>query len=295
MTRVPPQLMLAAAAVFWGGHWVVGRAVVPHASPMAISFWRWTIALALLAPFALGPLVRDRAKLVAAWPRVLFFGTVGTVVYNALAYLGLQTSPATNGLLLQSLIPVLIPAFAWLIFRERIRAITMAGIAVSLAGVLCIVFRLDPSAIAAFRFTTGDLWLLANLTMWALYTACLRWMPAGVHPLAMFYATMLAGMATGLPAFLVERAAGGGVDWSPSVAAGILYMGVFPSVVCFLLWNRGVALLGPARSGVFLHLTPLSGIVMAWLFLDERLHDYHVAGFALILAGVALASRGKHA
>lgn len=289
--RIPPQLMLVGASVFWGAHWVMARAITADVTPVALSFWRWAIAMAILAPFAWRPLVRDRAKLLAAWPRVLFFGTIGTVVYNALTYLGLRDSTATNGLLMQSLIPVLIPLFAWLLFRDRIQGLTVAGIALSLAGVLCIAFRLDPVAAAAFRFAPGDAWLFANVTLWALYTACLRWTPKDVHPLAMFYAVMIAGMATGVPAFLVERAAGGGVDWSPPVAAAILYMGAFPSAVCFLLWNRGVELLGPARSGPFIHVTPVSGILMAWIFLGERLHDYHVAGIVLIASGLVLASR----
>ena len=285
--------MLAGASVFWGAHWVMARAISAEVTPIAMSFWRWAIAMVILAPFAWQPLMRDRAKLLAAWPQVLFFGTIGTVVYNALTYLGLRDSTATNGLLMQSLIPVLIPLFAWLIFRDRIRALTVVGIGLSLTGVLCIVFRLDPAAVAAFRFAPGDLWLLANVTLWALYTACLRWTPHDVSPLAMFYAVMIAGMITGLPAYLLERAAGGGIQWSLPVAAAIVYMGAFPSAVCFLLWNRGVALLGPSRSGPFIHLTPVSGILMAWVFLDERLHDYHVAGIVLIATGLVLASRSR--
>lgn len=285
--------MLALASVFWGAHWVMARAISPQVSPIAMSFWRWAIAIAILAPFAWGPLLRDRAKLVAAWPKVLFFGTIGTVVYNALTYLGLRDSTATNGLLMQSLIPVLIPLVAWLIFRDRIRPLTVAGIVLSLAGVLCIAFRLDPAAAAAFRFAPGDPWLFANVTLWAIYTACLRWTPRDVHPLSMFFAVMLAGMLTGVPAFLIERAAGGGIEWTLPVTAAIVYMGAFPSAVCFLLWNRGVELLGPSRSGPFIHLTPVSGILMAWIFLDERLHDYHLVGIALIVTGLVLASRGK--
>lgn len=293
--RVSPHLMLLAACVFWGAHWVVARAIVPHITPVGMSFWRWVVAIAVLLPFALGPLHRDRARLIAAWRPILFFGTIGTVLYNAAGYYGLRQTSATNALLFQSITPGIIPAIAFLLFRERIGASTAIGIGVSFLGVLAIVFQLDPAALAAFRFNPGDLWLVGNVSLWALYTTCLRWAPKDVDPLALFFSVMLAGMITGLPAYLLDLAAGGRVAWSAEVFAGIAYLGAFPSVACFLLWGKGVAAIGPARSGAYLHVTPLSGILMAFLFLGERLELHHAIGFALILSGVWLATRGRTA
>jgi len=287
--------MLIAAASFWGAHWVIARAVVPHASPVSMSFWRWVMAIAVLAPFAWPMLVRDRAKLLAAWKVILFFGTTGTVLYNGIGYAGLRHTTATNALLFQSFTPVIIPVFAFLLFRERITAWTAAGLAVSLCGVLAIVFRLDAAALAAFRFNPGDLWLLGNILLWALYTACLRWAPRDVDPMALLFAVMVAGMVTGLPAWLIELAAGGGIAWSPGVFWGVAYLGAFPSVVCFLLWSKGVAAIGPSKAGAYLHVTPLSGIAMAFVILGERVELHHAVGFALILCGVWLATRAKKA
>ncbi len=287
--------MLMAAAVFWGAHWVVARGIVAHVTPVGMSFWRWAIALLLLLPFAWAPLRRDRVKLAAAWKTILFFGCTGTVLYNTVGYYGLRQSTATNALLFQSLTPGIIPLFAFLLFRERIGTLTALGLCVSFLGVLAIVFRLDAGALAALRFDTGDLWLLGNVGLWALYTACLRLAPRDVHPVSLFYAVMLAGMVTGLPAYALDAAAGGRVDWSGEVLIALLYLGAFPSVVCFLLWSKGVAAVGPAKAGSWLHVTPLAGIVMASLFLGERVETHHAAGFTLILAGVWLATRAKAA
>lgn len=292
--RISPHLMLIAAASLWGAHWVVARAVVPHASPVSLSFWRWTIAILVLLPFAWPALVRERAKLLASWRMILLFGTAGTVLYNGIGYTGLRYTTATNALLFQSLTPVIIPLFAYAFFRERITSRTAAGLAISLCGVMAIVFRLDPAALAAFRTNPGDLWLLGNVALWGLYTACLRRAPAGVDPQALLLAVMLAGMVTGIPAWLIDAAAGGGVDWSPGVFAALLYLGAFTSVVCFLLWARGVAAIGPSKAGAYLHVTPLSGIAMAALLLGERLEAHHVVGFGLILTGVWLAARRQH-
>ncbi|MGE0876069.1 MAG: DMT family transporter [Burkholderiales bacterium] len=293
--RVSPHLMLIATASFWGAHMVIARAVVSSASPMSMSFGRWTVALAVLLPFAWPALVRERAKLVAAWKPILFFGTLGTVVYNAVGYIGLQHTTATNALLFQSLMPVTIPALAFLLFRDPIGVRTAIGLFVSLAGATAIVFRLDPAAVAAFRINPGDLWLLGNVLLWSLYTACMRWMPRDIDPLALLAAIMLAGMVTGVPACLADLALGGGIAWSPGVLAGLAYLGVFPSVVCYLLWAKGVAAIGPARAGAYLHVAPVVGISLSVPFLGERIELYHAVGFALIIGGVWLATRAKAA
>jgi len=78
------------------------------------------------------------------------------------------------------------------------------------------------------------------------------------------------------------------IDW-PMLAA-IAYVSIFPSVVAFMAWNRGVELIGANRAGPFLHLVPIYTAVFGTTLLGERLAVFHVAGFGLILAGVWLAS-----
>src|SRR5205085_12570306 len=109
-----PHLLLALASLFWAGHWIVARAIVPYASPVGAAFWRWAAAIALLAPFAAPALIREWPAIRRAWRPILFFGTCGTVLYNSIAYFGVQQSSATNALIFQSVTPGAIPLFAWL-------------------------------------------------------------------------------------------------------------------------------------------------------------------------------------
>ena len=74
---------------------------------------------------------------------------------------------------------------------------------------------------------------------------------------------------------------------------GILYLAALPSILCYVMWNRAVAMIGPAKAGAYLHLIPLLGAGMAIVFLGERLHLYHAAGLGFIVAGVWLATRGR--
>jgi drug/metabolite transporter (DMT)-like permease len=285
-----PHLLLTLTALFWAAHWIVARAVIPYTTPAGMAFWRWAAAIAILAPFAAPVLAQQWRAYRRAWRQILFFGTFGTVLYNCIGYFGIQQSTATNAVLFQSVTPGIIPVVAWLLFRDRIRPRTVVGLLISFVGVLAIVSRLDAAVLARLQINPGDLWLLGNVGLWALYTACLRWKPAALDGTAFMLAVMLAGMVTGLPAYLFDIAAGGRTEINAGVVLGILYLAAFPSVLCYVMWNRAVAAVGPAAAGVYLHVIPLGGALMAAVFLGETVQAYHVVGLACILCGVWLAA-----
>jgi drug/metabolite transporter (DMT)-like permease len=131
------------------------------------------------------------------------------------------------------------------------------------------------------------------VSMWALYTIWLRFKPSGLNPIAFLFSVMVTGVVQLIPFYAWEAATGGGVRFSTTAVLGILYLGIFPATLCYLMWNKAVAELGAARSGAYLYLVPVFGIAMAWLFLGERLHLYHLVGVVLIFAGIGLASRDK--
>ncbi len=203
-----PQLLLVLTALFWGGHWVVARAVHLEASPVGLSFWRWVTATLVLAPFALKPFLADRAKLRAQWRPLALASITGTGLYNAVGYVGIQYTAATNALLIQSVTPALIPLFAFILVRERIGPAAVAGFAVSCAGVLAIASQLKLSALLVLELNPGDLWLFLNVSLWALYTVCLRWKPQDLHPLSFLLAVMAMGVLQLLPFYAYDLANG---------------------------------------------------------------------------------------
>jgi len=286
-----PHLLLALTSLFWAAHWIVARAVIPYTTPVGMAFWRWAAAILLLAPFAAPEVIRNWPAYWRARRPILFFGTCGTMLYNCIGYMGIRETTATNAVVFQSVTPGVIPLFAWLLFRDRIRLRTAVGLALSFAGVMAVISHLDAEVLLKMKFNPGDFWLLANVCLWALYTVCLRWKPAGMGGPGFMLAVMLAGMVTGLPIYLADVAMGGRVEVNAGVVLGILYLAAFPSTLCYFMWNRGVAAIGPAKAGAYLHLIPLAGALMAVVFLNETIHLYHVAGIALILCGVWLATR----
>jgi len=290
-----PYLLLSLCSLFWSLNWVIGKAMVGTVSPLALTFIRWSVAVAAMLPFVL-PQVRAHWPLVKRhWRTIAWLGFWGTGLHNAFAYVGLQYTTATNGVILNSAIPVMIIVCGWVVYRDTITRVQALGVAVSLAGVLTVLTRGDASVLANFSLNRGDLIVIAGMVFWAVYTVYLRIKPAALPPLVLLACCGTVGMGLLAPLAAAELAwMGGHVDLTPGAVASLLYIGIFPSFVGYVFWNRGVAEVGPNVAGIFVHLMPAFGSLLAWIFLGERLMLFHLAGIALILAGIALTARGRH-
>ncbi|MBK8018976.1 MAG: tetratricopeptide repeat protein [Betaproteobacteria bacterium] len=174
----------------YGRNLVVGRAMRAEIPPVAMSFWRWTIAFLLILPFTYRDVWSKRADIARAWPVLTLLGLVGIGLFNTMCYIALTMTTATNATLFNSVVPVFIPPIAWVLLRERTTARQMIGILSSLLGVLVIVAKGDMQALQALDFNRGDVWLLIAMVLWALYTVLLRFRPGGMGMLT-FLATIL--------------------------------------------------------------------------------------------------------
>lgn len=202
-----PYLLLACTALFWAGNSIVARGARDFVPPVALSFWRWTLALLILLPIAWPHLRRDLPTLRASWRMMIVLGALGIGAFNTLLYTGLQTTTAVNGLLLQSLQPGLILLLGILIFSERVRLLQVMGIALSIAGALVIISKGDIGSLLALRMNTGDLVISVAVVIWSLYSVLLRKRP-GVHPLSFLATSLAVGVVVVLPFYIAEIASG---------------------------------------------------------------------------------------
>ncbi len=291
LDRVSPYLLLAATVLFWSLNWIAGRALRDDVPAYSFALWRWVCASAVLLPFAWGHMVRGWPAMRRSWRIMLVLGVLGTTFCNVTSYTGLKYTTAVSGSILNSFVPVIIIAISWAFLGQRLRASQWAGVVISLTGVLSIVGRGDPMVILALRFNIGDLWIIASTILWALYTVCLRWRPPELHPLGLLGANAVVGVLAVFPLYLWSLTQGMHVTWSAQALQGIVYAGVFPSVVGYIFWNNAVARVGPNKAGMFMHLLPVFASLLAIAFLGEQLHLFHVAGMALIIGGIWLTSR----
>ena len=283
-----PYLLLALTVLFWSGNMVLGRAIREQVPPLSLAFWRWAIALALVLPLALPHLRPQWPLLRRGWRPVLILGLLGVAGYNTLAYVALTYTAATNAVLLNSFIPIATIALSWAFLKKHLRGIEWLGVLLSFIGVTTIICRGDPQTLARLSLNIGDLWMLAAVFTWALYTIGLQWRPVGVDPMLLLAAFTVVGLLALAPAYAWEIAQGRTIHVSASSLAGIAYTGVFPGFLGYVFYNRAVGEVGASKASLFIHLMPVFGTILAAIFLAEVPQGYHYLGIALIFSGIYL-------
>ena len=283
--------LLALGMLFWAGNWVVGRALREAFDPVALTFWRWLVAAAVLAPFALpqlagkGGAIRRHAGLLA------LLALFGAVLFQSMIYHGLRSTTAVNGVLLNSSAPLFILLCAWAIDRERARLRQVFGMLVSFAGILVILARGEFARLLELELQVGDAWILAAMPVWGVYSVLLKRLPRELGGTVLLFVLSAIGVAMLAPLVAID-ALRSPPQWpAAEAAAGVLYVGLFASVGGFICWNLGVRVVGANTAGSTLHLLPAFATVLAILLLGESFRAFHAAGVATIIAGVVLATR----
>ena len=286
-----PYVLLALAVLSWAGNWVIGRAMRHDIGPVAMGFWRWSLALLLILPLCWHEL-REKWHVVRRdWWRLMALGAIGAVAFNTMVYVGLQFTETTNSTLFNSVVPIYIVVISWLFFGEKISIRQAAGIALSLTGVLTIMSRGDPVVLASLRINAGDLWILVAMLLWSTYTILLRWRPPELSAIAFLGAMLIPSLPLLVPFYGWELYQRGTFDVTPANLAALAYYATIPSVIAYLFWNRGVAQVGASRAGLIVHLLPVFTVLLSMLFLGERLFLFHYVGAACVFTGIALTTR----
>lgn len=287
-------LLLPTAAASWAGNHAVARAVAGHVPPASLCVLRW----ALLA-IVLGIVCRDSIR--ADWGAMrksagilVFLGLTGAAGFGTLQYVALQYTTAMNMGVVGSIAPAFIVAASFLLFGDRMGPLQLSGVLISLTGVLAIVCRLHPELLASLDFNFGDLIIVANMLLWAIYSACLRLRPH-ISGMSFMFAISLVALVANLPFAFWEYASGYRLQATPLTAFTIFYAAFITTLLAYLSWGRGVELVGAPRASAFLHTVPVFSALFATTLLGERIEIYHVVGFVLILSGVALAARAPQA
>jgi drug/metabolite transporter (DMT)-like permease len=287
---INPWVMLALAGLFWSGNHIAARAGAGHVPPLGLGSLRWLIAVVIMWPFVSAYVRRDIPAIVKGWKPILALSVLGGAVFSGLQYTALQYTTALNGSIFNSFAPAIIVLVGALLFRDRLRPVNLAGIAVSFAGVIVIVSRGDLAVLKTISFNYGDVLLLVNMAVWAVYSTCLRLRPP-IHPLTFTWILALVAGVALIPFWIWEHVGGFHMQASGLTLAVLVYVTIFPGILAYICWNRGIQEVGAARGGVFLHLIPFYGAVLATMLLGEKLMGFHIVGCVLILSGVWFAAR----
>jgi drug/metabolite transporter (DMT)-like permease len=289
-SRLSAFLLLAAANLLWSGNWVTGRALRDAFDPIALNFWRWALAALILAPFALRGLMEQRSVIRRDMGILLLLAFTGVAVFQSLVYLGLRSTTAINAVLLNSSAPLFMLLCSWALERERPTLRQVAGMLISLSGILIILSRGELAHLLQLEVHAGDAWILLAMPVWGIYSVLLKRRPAQLSGLGFLFVIAAAGTVMLAPPYALQ-ALHAPPRWpTPGEALGVLYIALAASVFAFTFWNRGVAAVGANAAGFTLHLLPAFGTVLAILFLGETFAAFHAAGIATIVLGVLLAT-----
>jgi drug/metabolite transporter (DMT)-like permease len=292
-------LLLTLPPLLWAGNAVVGRLVREAIPPLTFNALRWGLAFVLLAPLAWRLLARPGAAL-ARWRGLAVLGFLGMGCYNALQYQALQTSSPLNVTLIAASLPVWMLAVGAVGFGVRPQRRQVAGAALSLLGVMVVIARGDPAALLAVHLVPGDLLMLLAIFTWAIYSWLLArpmrglraderpaWTWAEALMAQLMFGLLFAGALAG-----AEQASGpAAIQWSAPLVAALVYVAVGPSLIAYRCWGLGVAEGGPAMAAFFGNLTPVFAAVISAALLGLAPAWYHGVAFALIAAGIVVASR----
>ena len=285
-----PYLLLIFPPLFWAGNVVLGRGINEVIPPVTLAFWRWTVALLFLLPFTWRQVKKDWPEVKQHWLILAFLSLLGIACFNTMLYTAVRTTTAINGALIQTSMPAWIVIFSLVLFKEKIGWLQTLGTLICILGAFHIIARGNWSFLGQLTFVEGDVWMMSAVVLYALYSIFLRKRPA-FNDLSFITITFAMGGIMLLPLYLWEVSMLGGIGLSWVVAGSIFYVALFPSILAYFCWNRGVELVGASQAGLYINLTPVFASILAVLLLGEFLYLYHLLGVAMIIGGMLLFNR----
>lgn len=288
MNKHKVYILLALCVLFWSGNFVLGRFIKSDIQPIELAFFRWFFVLLFVFPTLF---FIDLKKMFRIFKENIFImsllSLLGITIYNTVLYLALQTTTATNALLINSSTPIIIIVYSYLILKTNISKIQIIGVIISTLGVLFLVLKGDLLSVLTLKFTQGDIWIIVCANLWALYSVLLRFKPKGLKNIEMFISFVVLGFIFLLPVYLYQ---GYSLEQEINQIKDhwyfFLYISLFTSVASYYFWHLGIDTIGAHETGQFTHLMPLFGSLLAFIFLGESLQGYHMMGAVLIAIGI---------
>jgi drug/metabolite transporter (DMT)-like permease len=287
-------LLLALTTLIWGGNAVASKLAVGNISPMALTSLRW-VGVCLVMPLLL------RRELIAHWPviranalQIVLMGGLGFTVFNALMYLAGHYTSVVNMGITQGAIPALVMIGAVLVYRTPLRAMQVAGLALTILGVVLVAVQGDLGALRQLAFGHGDILMIVAGGFYAGYTLALRRRPP-LPGLVFFTCMAIVACILSLGLYAVEAAMGQSQwpNWKGWLI--ILYVMLGPSIASQLMFMRGVELIGPSRAGLFVNLVPIWAALLGVLIVGEPFAPYHAVALVLVLGGIWVAEQRRRA
>ena len=283
---------MVLTALAWSGNAITGRGLNDIIPPIGLAFWRWVVAFPIFVLIASPHLQKDIPKIRENWFILIVLSVLSISTYNTFLYYGLLSTTAINSLLINTARPVAIVLLSLLFFGQGITLKQGFGFFLAFIGTTVIIIKADISRLASLDFNVGDIWVLAAMVCWALFTVLLKKRPK-MHPTSFITITVFLGALILLPFYIWETLFIKPTPFVLETVLGVFYLAIFASIVAYLFYNRAVEIAGANKAGQVSYILPILGSILAIFLLDETFQMYHAIGFILILLGVYFGSKGE--
>ena len=270
---------------------VIARGGTELIPPISLAFWRWTLCFLILLPFTISYFKKNFYLFKDELMKLFILGFLGCGICGALPFLAGKTTTIVNMGIIYSSSPIFIILISAIFFRERLSKSQYSGILICLLGVILIIIKANINLLINLKFTIGDLWMLGASIGWALYTIYLFHWKSKLPLLQRFTLISMFGAISLLPFFIFEGMYILQTSYDLNFIFWVLFAALSPSIIAFLLFNFVNNKLGASITGSVLYLYTVYGAIYGFLFFDEKLEIYHLAGTLMVFIGIFLVKK----
>ena len=288
------SIYLFFTTLFWAGNFIVGKtASINEIPPISLNFYRWLVAWFILLPFTYKELIEKKEYILKNTGIFVILGITAVSIFNSALFYSLQFTQVITGVLMISVVPVMIIFFSALLKIEKTNIFQIFGVALSLTGVVLIITKADIQILKNLDFNKGDLTMLIAMFSWSIYSALLKKKKYQLSQITLLQVVIGFGVIILIPFYFIDIRIGNEIKFDIPFFLILTYVILFPGLISFFLWIKGVGLIGANRAGVYLHLMPILGAIMAMMIFDEKILFYHFVGAIFIVSGIVLSNRKK--
>ena len=285
-------IFLFLTVTFWAGNFVVGKfASLYEVPPFSLNFYRWFFAWLILAPFTLPEIIKKKDYIINNYKLFIVLGVTSITIFNSIVYYSLNFTQVISGVLMISTIPVMIMFFSSIMKIEKTNLFQIIGVIFSFVGVIIIITKANFEILKNLNFNKGDITMVVAMFSWALYSTLLKKQKYEISQLSLLQVVMSFGLAFLIPIYFIEYQLGFRITLDKPFILILSYVVLLPGLASFILWIKGISMIGANRSGVFLHLMPILSAIMAMIIFNEKFMFYHMLGACFILTGILLSNK----
>ena len=285
-------ILLVLTTLFWSGNFIVGKAASTHdIPPFSLNFYRWLFAGLILLPFTFKEILNKKKYIFSNIGFFILLGITSITIFNSTVYYSLYYMQVISGVLMISTIPVWIMFISSILGIEKTNKFQIFGVILSLLGVLFIITKSDINIIKNLAFNRGDLIMAIGMFAWALYSALLKKKSYDISQITLLEVVIITGLIFLIPIYILEMNFGNQIVLGKPFILTLSYVVLLPGLASFFFWIKGIAIIGANRAGVFLHLMPVFGSIMAIILFDEKFMFYHLLGAVFIIGGITLSNK----